>query len=293
VPLRPLSFGEILGGATGILRRSPRTVVPLCLLLGTLQQVLVLAAQLLTREIPTRVDIASGSVALSLAGGLGAVLGLLLSATVGAVLTGMIVVLTADDMLGRRVGIGELWRRVRPRLAALIGVSLLAGVLSVLALFLLVLPGMLLWSAWALATPALLLERLGPIRALRRSWQLAIPDLLRVFAIRLVAFLLALSILYLIAAPFLIVGALLSDPGGAPADSQAPVVTLALAIVGSIIGGVIARPFGAAVLALLYLDRRMRAEGMDIALQLQLRQQRRGSPTAAGQPVRADLPALA
>jgi hypothetical protein len=292
VPLRPLSVGEILGGAAGIFRRNPRSVLPVSALLVTLQQLLVVAAQLLTREVPTRIDLASGGAQLSLAGGLGAVVGLFLSSIVGAVLTGMIVVLVAEDALGHRLGVGDVWRRVRPRLAALIGVSLVVGVLSVLGLFLLLVPGAILWSAWALTTPVLLLERSGPIQALRRSWQLAWPDILRVFSIRLVAFLLGLFILYVIAAPFLLIGALIADPGSASGDDQAPLVALAFAVVGSIVGGIIARPFGAGVLALLYVDRRMRAEGLDVALELQLRQRRRPPPATAGQPGRGDLPAL-
>jgi hypothetical protein len=293
VPLRPLSFGEILGGAADIFRRNPRSILPTAALLVTLQQTLVVAAQLLTRDVPTRVDVANGTAELSLTGGLGALLGLVLSAIVGAVLTGMIVILVAEDMLGQRLDIGELWRRVRPRVAALVGVSLLAGVLSVLALFLLVLPGVILWTAWTLAVPAMLLERLNPVRALRRSWQLAWPDFFRVFFVRLVAFLLGTFVLYVIAAPFLIIGALIANSGSAPADDQAPLVALAFAVAGSIVGGLIAKPFGAAVLVLLYLDRRMRAEGMDVALSLHLRQRRRAPATVAGQPARVDLPALA
>jgi hypothetical protein len=293
IPLRPLSFGEILGGAAGMFRRNPRSILAVSALFVTLQQVLVVAAQLLTRDIPTRIELASGSTQLSTVGSLGAVLGLVASAVVGAVLTGMIVVFVAEDMLGQRLGVGDVWRRVRPRLVALIAVSLLAGVLSVLGLFLLVVPGAILWSAWALTTPAMLLERLGPFQALRRSWRLAWPDILRVFLIRLVAFLLALLILYVIAAPFALVGVLIADSGTATADDQASTLVLAFAVVGSVLGGIIAKPFGAGVLALLYVDRRMRAEGLDVALELQLRQRRRMPSASQGQPGPVDLPPLA
>lgn len=291
-PLRPFSVGEILGAAAGIFRRNPRTILPLAALLVTLQQVLTLVAQLATREIPTRIDVASGTAELSLGGGFGLLLGLIANTVVGAILTAMIVVLVADDLLGQRLGLAELWRRVRPRLAALIGLALMAGVLSVLGLFLLVVPGVLLWSAWSLAIPALLLERLGPIRALRRSWRLAWPDLGRVFLVRLVAFLLGTLMLYVIAAPFLIAGALIATAGSEPIDSQAPLTAVVFAAVGSIVGGLIAKPFGAAVLVLLYLDRRMRAEGMDIVLHLQQRQRRRAAPPVDGRAGHGDLPAL-
>lgn len=288
MPLRPLTAGEILGGASGIFRRHPRSVLGIAALLVTLQEVLAAAIQLLTADIPTSIDLTAGA-QLNLSGGLGALIGLLVSTVVGAVLTGMIVVLTAEDTLGRGLGLGEVWQRVAPRLVALTGLALMVGVLAVLGLFLLLIPGLILWSAWALATPALLLERLGPVRAMRRSWQLAWPDLLRVFAIRFVGVLLSLVILYAIATPFLVIGALIDNSNTGSGDSAA-VWALVFTLIGSILGGIIARPFNAGVVALLYVDRRMRAEGLDVALQLQ--QRRRTPPVATGQPSRADLPAL-
>lgn len=291
VALRPLGVGEILGTAAGIFRRNASTVLPTALLLVTLQQVLLVAMLLLSRDVPSRTDLASGVDQLNLIGGLGAILGLLVSSVVGAVLTGMVVVLVAEDLLGQRLGIGEVWNRVQARLLALVGVSLLTTVLSILGLALLLVPGAILWAGWALSVPALLLERLGPIQAMRRSWQLAWPDVLRVFGIRLLAFLLGLVILYVIATPFSALGALASSGGGAAADEQASPLLLFLAAVGSILGGIIMRPFVAAVLALLYLDRRMRAEGMDLVLHLQLRH-RRQPLFGPGQQQRSDLPAL-
>jgi hypothetical protein len=257
----------------------------------TLQQVLLVAMLLLSRDVPSRTDLASGVGQLNLVGGVGAVLGLLVSSVVGAVLTGMVVVLVAEDLLGQRLGLGEVWSRVQARLFAVVGVSLLTTVLAVLGLALLLVPGAILWAGWALSVPALLLERLGPFQAMRRSWQLAWPDVLRVFGIRVLAVLLGLVILYVIATPFSALGAVASDGGGAATEEQASPLLLFLAAVGSILGGIIMRPFVAAVLALLYLDRRMRAEGMDLVLHLQLRQ-RRQPLTWPGQQERSDLPAL-
>ncbi len=294
LPLRPLSFGEILGGATGIFRRNTGPVLAVALLLVILQQVVLVASLLLLEGVPGQVSFAPGIEELNLASGVGALIGLFVSTVIGAVLTGLIVVLVAEDMLGQQLSLGEVWHRVQSRLVAIIGVSLITMVLSVLGLLLLVVPGAILWAGWALAVPALLLERLGPIRALRRSWQLAWPDVLRVFAVRLVGSLFGFLLLYVVALPFELLGFIATDDGDpTTAETQGSLLVVGLAAVGSILGGVLMRPFLAAVLALLYLDRRMRAEGMDVVLYLQLRQRRYPPAAAPGQPERSDLPPLA
>ncbi|MEN3362504.1 MAG: hypothetical protein V7637_6486 [Mycobacteriales bacterium] len=291
LPLRPLSFGEILGGAGGIFRRSPGPVLAVALLLVTLQQVALVVSVLLLQGVPTDVGFAPGF-DLSAVSGLSAVLGLFVSTLVGAVLTAMIVVLVTEDMLGQRLGLGELWGRVRSRLVAVIAVSLLTTVLSTLGLVLLLVPGAMLWAGWALVVPALMVERLGPIKAMRRSWQLAWPDVLRVFAVRLVGFLFGLFLFYIVALPFELLGFVATDDSGTTADNQGSLLVLMLAAVGSLLGGILMRPFLAAVLALLYLDRRMRAEGMDVVLNLQFRQRRYPPAVPPDQPARSDLPAL-
>ena len=67
------------------------------------------------------------------------------------------------------------------------------------------------------------------------------------------------------------------------------VVTLVFVVIGTILGGTVAQPFLAGVLALLYVDRRMRAEGLDLVLQQDARRARR----ASGNPARGHFPATA
>jgi hypothetical protein len=287
-----MGIGDILGTAAGIFRRSPGTVLPIAVVLTTLQQVVLVAMLLLTREIPTRGDLVSGASQLSAGGLIGTLLQLVVGSLIGAVLTAMIVVLVAEDLLGQRLSVADLWNRVRSRLLAIIWASLITSVLATLALPLLILPGMMLWAGWALTVPALLLERLGPIRAMRRSWQLAWPDVWRVLAIRALSVTVGSGILYVIALPFSALGVIATD-NATPTDDQASLLLLFLAAVGSILGGIIMRPFLAAVLALLYLDRRMRAEGMDLVLYQQLRHRRQPPSIWPIDQERSDLPLLA
>jgi hypothetical protein len=291
-----MDVGDILDGTFGTIRRNPRTVIGLAALVVGTKEILSVGAAVATGEIPTALGAFSVSVSLQAVGGIGAVAGLVLSALAGALMTGVMVVVLSEDMFGRRTGSGAVWRRVRPRLAALAAGSLIAGMAPfagllllavpvvgpLLALIVLVLPGGLLWGAWALTTPALMLEHLGPVRALRRSWRLAVPDFWRIWGIRALAVLLGAVMQSLLIIPFATLGTVLAVVLGYGADDPLPLVAFAFVVLGRILGGIIAEPFLAGVLALLYVDRRMRAEGLDIVLQQRDRSARRPACPGGG-----------
>lgn len=285
VPLRPLGVGDLLDGTFTTIRRNPRATVGLAALLVTLQQLLSLAFQLVTEGLPTFGNFEDQTFSLQAIGGFGGIVGTLLAAVVGAVLTGMLVIVVSEDVLGRRVTAAEVWRRVRRRLGALVVAAAFAGLVPYLGLPFLVFPGLILWAAWALTTPALVLEGIGPFAALRRSWRLAWPDLVRVWWVRALSVLIGTLMSFLIAVPFGAAGLVLGFATGADDDSR-PVITvliLVLSALGAIAAGMITAPFLAGVQALLYIDRRMRAEGLDLVLR---RQQRTAdaqrSPARAG-----------
>lgn len=284
IPLRPLSVGDVLDGTFTTIRRNPRATIGLAAVLITLQQALVVGAQLLTGDLPTLTGFESGTLSLDLLGGFGGIIGTLLSAVVGAVLTGMLVVVVSEDVLGRRVTAGQVWARVRPRLGALVVAAAIAGLLPFVGLIFLIIPGVILWGAWSLTTPALVLEGLGPFRALRRSWQLVWPAFPRVWSIRTLGELLAILMQYLVVVPFAIGGTLVAFAVGADEGSDLPVVALVVIVLGGIVAGSLTAPFLAGVLALLYVDRRMRAEGLDLVLRRQARLTGPGRPTAVPVP---------
>jgi len=269
IPLRPLSVGEILDGTFATIRRNPRTALGLSAIFVTVQQLLTVVAEALAGQLPAPViNVSQGSSAelgATVTGGIG----WLLAAIVGAVLTGMIVVVVSEDVLGRRTSIREVVRAVRPRLGALVLAAVLAGTLPYLGLVLLVLPGVFLWGAWALTTPALIIEGLGPVRALRRSWRLAVPAFWSVWGIRALSVLIGLLIQAILVLPFVVVASGLASLLD-PATPAIPPLVLVLTVLGNIVAGTVVSPFLAGVLALLYVDRRMRAEGLDIVWQRQL-----------------------
>jgi hypothetical protein len=284
IPLRPLGVGELLDGTFSTIRRNPRATVGLAALLVTLQQVISLAVQLGTNGLPTQVGVGDETESIqALIGGFGGITSALVSAVIAAVITGMLVVVVSEDVLGRRVSAAEVWRRIRPRLWPLLLAAAMAGILPYVGLLFLIIPGLILWALWALTTPALVLEGLGPIAALRRSAQLAGPALIRVLGVRTLSVLIGLLIQVLIALPFGLIGVLIVVAGDGDPGSTATVAILALDGLGAIVAGMITAPFLAGVLALLYIDRRMRAEGLDFVLRRQERTARR-APVGGGAP---------
>ena len=268
-PLRPLGVGDILDGTFNTIRRNPRATLGLAAILVTIQQLLVVGLTLLTQGLPTGTDVDAedeidvGSLPAQLIGGVGGLVGTLLAAVVGMILTGMIVVVVSEDLFGRRVSLGDVWARVRPRIGALVVAATIAGVVPYLAFVALALPGVVLWAAWAVVAPVVVLERLGPFQALRRSWRLVWPAIALVWLVRALSVLISWVIQLIIVLPFAVVGVFVSQY--VSADQEAVVFLTAQAL-GAIAADAVALPFLAGVLALIYLDRRIRAEGMDLVL---------------------------
>ena len=105
----------------------------------------------------------------------------------------------------------------------------------------------------------------------------------RVWGIRSLSVILAWLMQNLIVIPFALLGALIGVGLGAGEDPL-PWPALALVVLGTIVAGTVVEPFLAGVVALLYVDRRMRAEGLDIAVQLRIRRARRAAFARPGPP---------
>jgi hypothetical protein len=157
--------------------------------------------------------------------------------------------------LGERMTAGQALRAVRSRwwvfIVAWVLVHLMEGVGTLLCLF----PGLLAMALCVPVAPAIAIEGLGPIKALRRSFRLVRPRLFPTLGIALLAGLLAST-----------VGSVL---GGIP-SFMALVVGLKwgwpLLAVGSILSGLVSTPLIAIVATLVYYDGRIRQEGLDLQI---------------------------
>jgi hypothetical protein len=293
VPLRPLTLGELLDGAVKVVRRYPRPTLGMSGLLAivtTLLNVLAVLAQDYSSfaEDVTGSSASSGTDA-NVNGTVASIPANLVGLLAGIVLTGFLVAVVGKAVLGHATTFGEVWRQVRGRILALVGLALLTGLLSfgavalgivvavvlgVLSPWLLFLGvplalaaaafGVYVYVRLSLAPAVLVLERAGIRTAMRRSGVLVKGDWWRVFGILLLVQVIAGFVSSVLTVPFLLVAGI-----NAFANPDAGSFTL-LFVVSQIGGGVatlLVAPFAAAARGLLYVDRRMRAEGLDLTLQ--------------------------
>jgi hypothetical protein len=196
-------------------------------------------------------------------------------------------------VLGRTTGLGAAWRagRIGAVLAAagllvllVVGpLVLLVVVVVVLALAhltpLAVLIGIfgsigavvfepLVWVRLSLTMPAMVLEQVSPVAAIRRSWQLSRGSFWRLFGIRALTFIIVTVAAYVLTIPFAIGAVMIGggslNPFGAAATAS--LTALIIVAIGGIVAATVTRPISAGVNALLYLDLRMRREGLDLTL---------------------------
>ena len=74
-----------------------------------------------------------------------------------------------EDMRGQPVDLMRSFQHASRRFLPVIGVAFLSTVLAGLASLLLIIPGLILFTAWYVAIPACVVERLGPWTSLQRS----------------------------------------------------------------------------------------------------------------------------
>ncbi|WP_158717803.1 hypothetical protein [Streptomyces sp. NRRL F-2664] len=149
----------------------------------------------------------------------------------------------------------------------------------------------------SLAPAAAVCEGPGPVAALRRSSQLAEDGWWRVFGITMLGHFVAMAVGYAIQIPFTLVGMVAflpammeMDAGGADADPSVAIAGLAVYLVCMVLGGLLSGlfqfTFPPLVLALLYVDLRIRKEDLAPSLLAAAATTApdRTAPTASGDP---------
>jgi Membrane domain of glycerophosphoryl diester phosphodiesterase/Uncharacterised protein family (UPF0259) len=128
-----------------------------------------------------------------LAGLLWGVIGLAVSLVGYFWLQGALVEAVQDVRDGRAdLTIGELFRRARPRLPALIAAGVIAGVAVGIGFILLIVPGLFLLTRWLLIAPVIVLEGRSAGESFSRSWELVRGHSWGVFGVIVVTVLLVL-----------------------------------------------------------------------------------------------------
>ncbi|WP_394621026.1 YciC family protein [Lentzea sp. JNUCC 0626] len=280
IPLRPLAVGEIIDGAIKTMRAYPKLIIGAAAVVAAVTQILGLLVSLpFLDDITSMAALDPNSTSLTqeqlenqLTGAItgflsGTLLTVLLSLFGTVFLSGFITVVVGHAVLGKPVTFAQAWEEFKPRLLPLLGATLLSGLIITVGLLLCIVPGVFLWVMLALVTPALVLERCGVIDAFGRSRKLTNDAWWRTFGILLLTVVVSWVISWIVSLPFEGIGLAVSGGFGDDPTAVLNAGYLILATIGAIIASTITLPFTSAVTVLLYVDRRMRSEGMDIELQ--------------------------
>jgi hypothetical protein len=280
--LRPLGIGETLDAAIKIFTRHWRPLV--LSVIGLVLPVQVIGVLVTASIAPESLDLTTSETGVSR----GEETEFLLSQLAVALLSFLSVLLATATcfkaVADAYLGVEPDWRRslkfAARRLPALVGLAILGGLAVALATLALVVPGIWLFVSYAVAVPALLLERIGPVTALRRSFRLVKGRWWATFGVLLVGYLLASIVGAIVQSAITLVPSILADGNTA---------ALALgAAVGGTVGAVITTPYSAAVVALLYFDLRVRKEGLDLQLLAEGAGVRRDPDAPLPAPIEAD-----
>ncbi len=167
-----------------------------------------------------------------------AVLAFLISFVAGALFTGMIVELVADVQDGRRDhSAGQLLRAIGPVFGPLIVVGVLAAIGIGIGFTLLLVPGLILLTIWAVVAPVVVLERPGVFASFGRSRELVRGNGWQTFGVVLVL-------------------AVLIEIVVAIVDAAAESASTGVGIVVRVILGVLVGPVSALAAAVLYFELR-------------------------------------
>ncbi|WP_269857658.1 hypothetical protein [Streptomyces sp. RPT161] len=304
IPLRPLAVGEILEGAIGTMRAHWRTVLGISLGVAVVTQAVSTAVNgsffTSNPSLDKLRDGTSASVSdvLKAFGDSVAGTGLtsLISMLGQIIATAMLTMIVSRSVLGRPVTAGDAWRDSRPRLVRMLGLTLLIPAIGLAIVGVAITPGILLAvfgpesagvglallgavvgggiAVWltislSLSSPALMLEKQGVFASLSRSYKLVRGSWWRVFGVQLLAVVLAFVVTSIVSIPFTVIAQIVGSDNMAgffAAGSHISWSFLIIIAVGGVVGTTLTFPLSAGMTALLYMDQRIRREGLDVEL---------------------------
>ncbi len=260
LPMHPMGLSDVLDGAFKLYKGNARSVilitasfmVPIQLLTAFFQRDVLGGAGLSDLVNDPSTALASAEAGDG-AGVAGTVLVALATALVMPLVAGAVCRVVAASYLAEELAPGDAVRAVAPRWWAFAMAWILVHLLEGIGTLLLLLPGLLAMALMVAVAPAIAIEGLGPVRAMKRSARLVRPRMFPVLGIALASGLLAsalgvaLGFIPQTAAVFI------------GLDWGWPLLAL-----GSVLTGVVVNPFVAIVATLVYFDGRIRHEGLDL-----------------------------
>ena len=274
--LRPLGLGEILDGAFTLYRRQFSSMI----LTALIPQIPIILLYTVWGVFSATMsgDASSGAI------GAGMIVMIILGVVlIPAALLGAAVGISAITFQVSRAYTGspvttrEALRRGVEMMWNTLGGMMIMGLLIGIGFILCIVPGILAWVATFAVIPAIVLERRGPIEAVERSHALSKNAWLDVFLLLLVVYLItALPGFAVGMFAMLGVGGVMVSGGN---ESAIAGVQAAVNVLSALVRSLTV-PFSMACAVLMYYDRRVRTEALDV--QMMAESLGMAGPTAAG-----------
>lgn len=250
--LRPQSVGEILDATFAIYRRQfPRlfTIAVVSLALPYILQTYV-TGQLERVTSPDQfLTIFAWLLVL-----------MLLFAVFQAVATAATVHVVSESYLGNELTVADAFRRTGPSVWGLIVVWLSVTLIVLFGTALFIVPGIILALGLAFSTQVLVLERVSPLEAMRRSWTLARGSKGKIFLLIITVGVILLVVLMGSLIALMFVSLFFASPEPGASD---PLLTTVSNVVVLIVQLLIF-PILPCLLTVTYYDLRVRKEGFDL-----------------------------
>lgn len=268
IPLRPMTLGTVLSASLMVLRRNPRPIFGLSvIIMGVITVASLIMVGIITFSGLERTLSASDVDAATIEAGaiasviLAALFTVSLSLIGGSILQGIVSLEIARGAVGEKLRLRGLWNAAKGRLWALIGWSALVAVATfigiivfslvaalffaiggtagtvfgVLAIFAGIVIGLVV-MAWlgtflALVPSALMIERLTLGRAIRRSWSLVSGSFWRTFGILALIIVIVQTVATVVTAPLSFIGSfgsVLLNPTGNESVNTASFIAIYL-----------------------------------------------------------------
>jgi hypothetical protein len=264
--LRPLSLGELLDRTFFLYRRHFLLFVGIAAIPYSFFFVINLAAALvpLFARSAASSRIATANLAtIGIGGGLLAFVALIAGGVAFLFSVGATVYAVSEIHTGRQTSIRESLRRVQGKTGTIFGVLFLSGLILIGGFIALIIPGIYLMCRICVATPAALLEDVGPSESIRRSFDLTRDFAGRAFMIYMLYFAMAWGVIAVFQFPFMLLLVITAK------QMQFRVLLTVLMQAGNFIGSVLVAPVSTIGFALFYYDLRVRKEAFDLQMMMQ------------------------
>jgi hypothetical protein len=163
----------------------------------------------------------------------------------------------ADAYLGERVTLGRTFRYALSRLPAILWITIITSIATIVGLFLFIIPGIIAMIRLSLTPAVVVVEDVRGTSAVGRSWRLTQGHFWRVLGTLILSGLISAIGAAVIQVPSEAISMMIG-PDGWPVSA-----------LGAAVASVVVTPFSLLIVVLLYFDLRVRKEGYDIEVMAQ------------------------